>query len=198
MARYTGPKNKLSRREGFDLFNKGEKLRKFDVKPGEHGRKRSRKLSDYGRQLRAKQTAKRLYGILEKQFRNYVAKAGSAKVNVGEALISLLERRLDNVIYRLGLAPTRPAARQFVSHGHVLVNGQTINIPSYETKIDDEIEIDKTVGDIPYIQELIEEKTEVPDWLEKKDKGGRVLREPTIEDLKEPLLVVDIVEFYSR
>src|SRR3989344_4862054 len=135
MARYTGPKDRLSRREGFDLFGKGARLTRLTVPPGIHGPKGTRNFSQYGRQLREKQKVKRLYGLLEKQFRRYVEKALKAKGNTGEVLLSNLERRLDNVIYRLGFAPTRPSARQLVSHGHVLIDGKKVNIPSYQLKV---------------------------------------------------------------
>ncbi len=130
MARYTGPKDRLSRREGFDLFGKGVKFTRLNVPPGMHGPKGTRMLSEYGRQLREKQKAKRLYGILERQFRNYVNEAMKIKGNTGEKLLSLLEKRLDNVVFRLGFAPTRSLARQIVYNRHVLVNGKKVNIPS--------------------------------------------------------------------
>jgi small subunit ribosomal protein S4 len=200
MARHTGPKNKLSRREGFDLFNKGQKLKKLEIKPGEHGAARNRKTSDYGKQLRSKQRAKRFYGVLERQFRNYVAVASKSKAKSGEALISLLEKRLDNVVFRLGLAPTRPAARQLVSHGHVLVNDKPLSIPSYNVKLGDEVSLDSTAKEIPSIKEMLEadEKPMIPDWLERSDSTGKIIRDPQLTDVKEPISVIDIIEFYSR
>src|SRR3972149_2260831 len=131
MARYTGPKDRLSRREGFDLYGAGAKLTRLTVPPGMHGPRGMGKTSRYGRQLREKQKVKRLYGVLEKQFRKYVDHALKSKGNTGEVLLSLLEKRLDNVVYRLGITPTRSAARQLVSHRHVFVNGKKVNIPSY-------------------------------------------------------------------
>src|SRR3989344_7228027 len=138
MARYTGPKNRLARREGIDLGLKtpgskshGQLMKRLKITPGAHGKKRKRKPSDYGIQLREKQKVKRLYGLLEKQFRKYFEKASSHPQNTGEVLLSLLERRLDNVIYRLNLAPTRTSARQFVTHGHIRINDKKVNIPSY-------------------------------------------------------------------
>ena len=131
MARYRGPKNRIARREGIDLGLKtpgsaahANLMKRLKITPGMHGQKRKRKPSDYGIQLREKQKVKRLYGLLEKQFKNYFAKASSHTQNTGEVLLSLLERRLDNVIYRLNLAPTRTSARQFVTHGHVLVDNK--------------------------------------------------------------------------
>jgi small subunit ribosomal protein S4 len=200
MAKYIGPKDKLSRREGFDLFNKGIKLRKLNVKPGQLGQKTNKKLSEYGRQLRAKQKAKRFYGVLEKQFRNYVVEAGKSKEKSGEALISLLERRLDNVIFRLGFAPTRPAARQLVSHRHIFINGQIMNVPSYRVNVNDVISLSDKAKEIPSIKELLEseDKPLVPEWLEKNNNNGKMTREPQLTDVREPISVIDIIEFYSR
>ncbi|MGI5841488.1 MAG: 30S ribosomal protein S4 [Patescibacteria group bacterium] len=198
MARYTGPKDKLSRREGFDLFNRGNKIKRLDVRPGEHGKKRAGKQTDYGVQLREKQKAKRLYGVLERQFKNYVIKASNSKGNVGEVLISMLEKRLDNVVYRLGLAPTRPAARQFVSHGHILINGKKVDIPSFQLEKGDEITMDETLKKVPYVEDLLAEKIEIPEWLSRKGDAGSVIRDPELKDIKEPVSVTDIIEFYSR
>lgn len=198
MARYTGPKNRLSRREGFDLFNKGEKLRRSNVKPGQIPIGKT-KMSEYGRQLRAKQRAKRFYSVLEKQFINYVKKARVSKANPGSALVSLLERRLDNVVFRLGLAPTRPAARQLVTHGNILINGKTLDIPSYEVKIDEVVSLSTTAKKIPYILELIDEKPAIPSWLERTDEySGKMVRIPELTDVREPISVIEIIEFYSR
>jgi|SRR5690606_13200335 len=147
MGRYTGPKYKLSRREKQDLFGSPKSLmgksplEKKNYPPGEHGQSRRQKISEYGIQLREKQKIKRIYGLYEKQFRNLFEKANRQKGIPGENLIKLLERRLDNVVYRLGLAPTRVAARQLVSHRHVLVNGKLVNIPSYTVNPGDEIRI---------------------------------------------------------
>jgi small subunit ribosomal protein S4 len=134
MARYTGPKDRLSRREGTDLFGKGIKLTRITVPPGQHGPKGLRRVSQYGRQLREKQKVKRFYGIFENQFRRYVNEALKSRGNTGEALLVNLEKRLDNVVYRLGFASSRPGARQLVSHKHVLVNGNRVNIPSYQVR----------------------------------------------------------------
>ena len=198
MARYTGPKDKLSRREGFDLFNRGNKIKRLDIRPGEHDKKRAGKQTDYGVQLREKQKAKRLYGVLERQFKNYVIKASNSKGNVGEVLISMLEKRLDNVVYRLGLAPTRPAARQFVSHGHILINGKKVGIPSFQLEKGDEITMDETLKKVTYLEDLLAEKIEIPEWLSRKGDAGSVIRDPELKDIKEPVSVTDIIEFYSR
>jgi small subunit ribosomal protein S4 len=198
MARYIGPKNRLSRREGVDLFGKGIKLRRPTTKPGMHGTKRGSKPTSYGTQLRAKQVAKRFYGIQERQFRNYFLQAGKTRGNTAEELIVLLERRLDNVVYRLGLAPTRPAARQLVSHGHILVNGKKVNVPSFQTKIGDTVELDEISRRIPYIEELVNHPKIGLGWLEREESRGKIVRYPTIYDLPEPISLSDIIEFYSR
>ena len=199
MATYKGPKNKLSRREGMDLFNKGEKLRRAEIPPGMHGKKTGRKQSDYGRQLRSKQKAKRMYGIMEKQFRNYVLKAYKTKGNVGAELVTLVERRLDNTLYRLGIVPTRRSARQLISHGHVMINGLRVNIPSYSVNVGDVIGLDPKVEDNAAIRRMEEIGLGTPpEWLERKDRSGKVIRMPEITDLKEPISIVDIIEFYSR
>jgi small subunit ribosomal protein S4 len=199
MARYTGPKDRLSRREGFDLFGKGAKLTRLTVPPGVHGPKGSRRRSQYNRQLREKQKVKRLYGVMEKQFRNYINKALKTKGNTSEMLLSLLERRLDNVLYRLGFAPTRPAARQLVSHKHVLVNGKKVNVPSYQVKQGDTVTMDKTAMEIPAIKRLLgEEDFTPPSWLARKAAAGQVKGMPKKDDVTEPISEQDIVEFYSR
>jgi len=199
MARYTGPKDRLSRREGFDLFGKGVKFTRLEIPPGMHGPKGVRSSSQYGRQLREKQKVKRLYGIMEKQFANYVKTAIKGKGNTGETLLTLLEKRLDNVIFRLGFAPSRPAARQLVSHRHVLVEGKRLNIPSCQVKVGQTVGIDPKALAIPIVKKMLDEKAvKIPDWLQRKASFGKIKREPTIEDIVEPIAIQDIVEFYSR
>lgn len=199
MARYTGPKDRLSRRENFDLFSAGTKLTRLNVPPGVHGPKGTRGQSQYGRQLREKQKVKRLYGLMESQFRKYMTEAFKRKGNTGEALLVSLEKRLDNVIYRLGFAPSRPSARQIVSHRHVLVNGKKINIPSYEVKKGDTVSMDGTGMAIPEVKKSLEIKDFVlPSWLERKAAAGHVSGDPKREDIVEPISEQDIVEFYSR
>ena len=199
MGRYTKAKDRLSRREGVDLFGKGAKLTRLNVPPGIHGAKGTRMPSQYGRQLREKQKVKRIYGVFERQFRNYVTQAFKTKGNTGERLLSLLERRLDNVVYRLGFAPSRPAARQLVSHRHVLVNGKRLNIPSYEVKLGDSITISAKAQEIASIKKKIEEKdVTIPEWLNRKAIVGLVKRVPSAEDVTEPISTQDVVEFYSR
>jgi len=199
MAKYVGPKDRLSRREGFDIFSAGAKLTRLQVPPGVHGPKGTRGSSQYGKQLREKQKVKRIYGVLEKQFRRYVEEAFKTKGNTGVAILISLEKRLDNVIFRLGFAPSRPAARQIVSHGHVLVNGKKVNIPSYKLVIGDTVSLDGTASAIPEIKKATENKdTKIPAWLEKKALVGKVSKSPTREDITEPISEQDIVEFYSR
>jgi len=199
MARYTGPKDRLSRREGFDLFGKGAKLTRLMVPPGVHGPKGvRRRVSQYGRQLREKQKIKRLYGVMEKQFRKYVARALKSKGNTGEVLLTLLERRLDNVVFRLGLAPTRPAARQLVSHKNVLVNGRKVNIPSYQVEPGETISLTAKAIEIPAVKKSLAEETKVANWLKRRAAVGKVQRIPKREDITEPISEQDVVEFYSR
>lgn len=199
MARYTGPKDRLSRREGFDLFGTGLKLTRLTVPPGVHGPKGTRGSSQYGRQLREKQKVKRLYGILEKQFRKYVEASLKSRGNTGEKLIGILEKRLDNVIFRLGFAPSRPSARQIVSHGHVLVDGKKVNIPSYGLKVGQTVSLDAKGMAIPVVAKLLKnEEIKLPAWLEKKAVVGKVAGDPKREDVTEPISEKDIVEFYSR
>lgn len=200
MARYTGPKDRLSRREGFDLFGKGAKLTRLTVPPGVHGpRGNRRRRSQYGIQLREKQKVKRIYQVLEKQFRRYVAKALKAKGNTGEMLLSLLERRLDNVVFRLGFTPTRLAARQLVSHRHVLVDGKRVNIPSYQVRKGETVSLSSKAMEMPTIKRLLEDTDyKPPVWLKRKAAVGKVDSLPKRDDIVEPISEQDIVEFYSR
>lgn len=199
MAKYVGPKDRLSRREAFDIFGAGTKLTRLNVPPGVHGPKGQMSSSQYGKQLREKQKVKRIYGVLEKQFRKYVGEASKTKGNTGEALLISLERRLDNVVYRLGFAPSRPAARQLVSHRHILVNGKKLNIPSYNLKVGDTITIDSKAINIPEIKKITEQKElKLPSWLEKKAIVGKLSALPKREDIAEPISEQDIVEYYSR
>src|SRR3989344_4324003 len=145
MARYTGPKNRLSRREGMDLFGKGAKLRRAAQPPGQHGPKGTRRSSDYAAQLREKQKTRRLYGIMEAQFRKYFEISAGVPGKTGEVLLQTLETRLDNVVYRLGFAATRAMARQMVSHGHVMVGGKVVNIPSFLVKVGNIITLDPKI-----------------------------------------------------
>ena len=201
MGRYTGPKNKLSRREGVDLFgNGGESLqRRLDQPPGMHGRYwRRRRQSAYEQQLREKQKVKRMYGMREKQFRRFFHMAERTEGLTGEALLKLIERRLDNVVYRLGWARTRPQARQFVTHGHIKVDGQRVNIPSYIVDPEEVISLKNKIMKSPDVQELLDSGRPVPAWLQTDGGVGRILREPAREEIDAMIDEQMIVEFYSR
>lgn len=201
MGRYRGPKNKLSRREGVDLFGQGgPKLeRRLNQPPGQHGQKPPRKTSEFSRQLREKQKVKRMYGMRESQFRRYFEMAQRTRGLTGLALLQTLERRLDNVIYRLGLAQTRPMARQLVSHGHVLVNGQPVNIPSYLVNEKDEVSLVESALSFPQVMELQRNPiVRTPDWLVKSANGGRMISAPRREHIDADIHEQLIVEFYSR
>jgi small subunit ribosomal protein S4 len=206
MGRHTGPVEKLSRREGVELFLKGERAlngksaleRRGDAPPGQHGQARRRKPSIYQTQLRAKQTAKRYYGIREGQFRRYVDKANRTSGITGEELLSLLERRLDNVIYRLGFAGTRAQARQFVNHGHVTVDGSKVDIASYLVKPGEVVAISGPVREVAAA--ATELTGAVSGWLETdfEQLSGKVLRLPVRSDINAPVNEHLIVELYSR
>ena len=206
MARYLGPKLKLSRREGTDLFLKSG-VRAIDSKckiytaPGQHGARKPR-LSDYGSQLREKQKVRRMYGILERQFRNYYKEANRLKGNTGENLLVLLEGRLDNVVYRMGFAATRAEARQLVSHKAIVVNGRVVNIPSFQVSVDDVIAVrekSKKQARIKASLELAEQK-EKPTWLEvdAAKMEGVFKRVPERSDLSADINEHLIVELYSK
>lgn len=207
MARYTGPKNRLARKEGIDLGMKtvgshshASLLRRLNVPPGQHGPKGTRrKVSAYGQQLREKQKVKRMYGLLERQFRRYYKMARKWRGNTGDMLVQFLERRLDNTLYRLGFAPTRSSARQFVSHGHIMVNGKRVNIPSYLVEAGQVITLKTKGTNIPAIKKLLDDKTFVPAaWLERQGGAGKVARLPERTDVQEDINTQFIVEYYSR
>lgn len=200
MARYTGPKHKLARREGINVLDKTSNslARRLNVPPGVHGRKGKRRLSEYGLQLREKQKAKAMYGVLEKQFSGIVTRVSSQKGDTGELLLSLLETRLDNVVYRLGFAKTRFMARQFVSHGHVTVNGKKLNIPSYHVKEKETVAITEKILKNPVVMELAQEKTITPTFLKRDGTKGTLLRMPKRGDVEVPFNTQQIIEYYSR
>lgn len=201
MARYTGPKNKLSRKIGLDLGLKSSSLksaRRVQIRPGQHGAKGRRKLSDYGVQLKEKQKVKYLYGILENQLRSVYEEAASRKTATGSTLIILLERRLDNVVYRLGFAPTRAAARQLVSHGNVRVNDQKMTIPSYRVQMQDVVSLTATAANIPYIKDLVANGSSQVEWLQRQATAGKVIRLPLRSDINEQIEEQLVVEYYSR
>lgn len=197
--RYTGPKDRLSRREGFDLFGKGAKLTRLSVPPGVHGPKGNMRSSQYGKQLREKQKVKRMYGLTEAQFKRYAELALSSKGHTVNKLFELLESRLDNTVYRLGFARTRFQARQMVGHRHVLVNGKKVNIPSYGVKAEDTVALSEKAFKIPGVAQLIKGgEAKPPAWLKRKGGAGKVVRKPVREDLVESIADQDIIEFYSR
>ena len=207
MARYLGPKCKLSRREGTDLFLKSgikpiESKCKLNSIPGSMVGSRRERLSDYGNQLREKQKLRRMYGVMEKQFRNYYKKASKLKGSTGENLLKLLEGRLDNMVYRMGFAVTRAEARQLVSHKSILVNGQVINIPSYQVNANDEISVTNKAKDQLRVKNAVNISSQlgISEWLsvdQKKLKGivnSIPEREDILPDIQENL----VVEFYSK
>lgn len=210
MARYTGPKFRLDRREGTNLLLKGLRStsgkhpidKKGVVPPGQHGAKKTfnRKQSNYGLQLREKQKVKRMYGVLERQFRKYFSQASKKREATGEALLHLLETRLDNIVYKLGFAFSRAQARQLTNHGHVLVNGKKVDIPSYNVKINDVISLSKKGADFEFVKEALKEtsKEKLPEWLERKGAIGKLSRLPVREELAADINEQAIVEFYSR
>lgn len=208
MARYTDSVCKLCRRENTKLFLKGEKcltdkcaVEKRPFAPGQHGKRRS-KSSEFNLQLREKQKAKRIYGLLEKQFRNYYTLAMKSKGITGETLLQILETRLDNVVYRLGFATSRSEARQFVRHGHFRVNGRSVDLPSYHIRVGDIIGVSEKSKEMGRIKECAEStsKAEVPAWLEAdiKNLTGKVLRFPDREEIDAPVREQLIVELYSK
>ena len=206
MARYLGPKLKLSRREGTDLFLKSgvraiDTKCKLDTPPGQHGARRGR-LSDYGVQLREKQKVRRMYGVLEKQFRNYYKEAARLKGNTGENLLQLLEQRLDNVVYRMGYASTRAEARQLVSHKAICVNGQVVNIPSFKVSAESEISVREKAKKQARIGAALElaDQREKPTWIEVDSTKlvGAFKRVPERTDLSAEINEQLIVELYSK
>ncbi|WP_313300506.1 30S ribosomal protein S4 [Diaphorobacter sp.] len=207
MARYLGPKAKLSRREGTDLFLKSARRSiadkaKFDTKPGQHGRTSGSRTSDYGLQLREKQKVKRMYGVLEKQFRRYFAEAERVKGNTGANLLSLLERRLDNVVYRMGFGSTRAEARQLVSHKAITVNGQSVNIASFLVKSGDVVAVrEKSKKQARIVEALqLAQQVGLPAWVEvSADKVEGVFKKaPDRDEFGADINESLIVELYSR
>ncbi len=205
MAKNTSPDCKQCRREGMKLFLKGERcltkcsFDKRPVVPGQHGTAK-KKFSEYGMQLREKQKVRRTYGLLEKQFRIYYEKATRSKEGTGWALLKMLELRLDNVVYRMGIGSSRSESRQIVNHGHITVNGKKVNIPSYQVKVGDVIQIKENKQNIEMFKALKEAKVNTPKWLEFDPKSltGKVLALPERDDIDMNIQEHLIVEFYSR
>ncbi|MFN8589607.1 MAG: 30S ribosomal protein S4 [Candidatus Eisenbacteria bacterium] len=209
MAVYHDARCRLCRREGMKLMLKGARcltdkcaFERRGYAPGEHGKSRRAKETNYGQQLREKQRARRIYGLLERQFRHTFAKASDAKGVTGEVLLQMLERRLDNVVFRLGLAPSRSAARQLVRHRHFAVNGRTVDIPSFLTKVGDEISVRERSKEIAVFKNSLDSRKGqgVPDWVELNAEklSGRVLHIPTRASIPVPINEQLIVELYSK
>lgn len=207
MARYTGPKAKLSRREGTDLFLKSARRGldskcKLDSKPGQHGRTSGARTSDFGLQLREKQKVKRMYGILERQFRRYFAEAERRRGNTGEQLLQLLECRLDNVVYRMGFGSTRAEARQLVSHKALTVNGQVVNIPSYRVKAGDTLALREKSKNQLRVQDALKlaQSVGLPDWVQvdATKMEGVFKKAPDRDQFGAEIKEALIVELYSR
>lgn len=208
MGRYIGPLCRICRREGEKLFLKGDRcytekcsIERRKYPPGQHGQG-YRKLSDYGLQLREKQKVRRMYGILERQFRRYFHEAEKKKGITGEVLLQLIECRLDSIVYRMGFATNRRRSRQLISHGHILVNGKVVNIPSYEVKAGDIVEVKESSRNIPDIADSLakSEHRGLPTWLEVDTSNfrGKVLHIPSREEIQLPIQEQLIVELYSK
>ena len=201
MARYTGPKSKIARKFGEPIFGEDKVLAKRTNPPGQHGANRRRKLSEYGTQLREKQKAKYTYGVLERQFRNLFDKATRSKGVTGEVLLQLLEARLDNVVYRLGIAKTRAAARQLVLHRHITVNGNVVNIPSYSVTPGELVAVREKSKSLEVVQDSLAgfNHSKYP-WIEwdENAKGGKLINLPQREDIPENIKEQLIVELYSK
>jgi small subunit ribosomal protein S4 len=210
MARYRDSVCRLCRREGLKLFLKGERcytekcaIERRSYAPGDHGRDRRTKLTNYGVQLREKQKARRFYGIMERQFRNYFEKAAGSSGVTGETLLQLLETRLDNIAYRLSFAASRAAARQLVRHRHITVNGKIVDVPSFQVRPGDVVAVrEKSRNMVPVLASLegIGKRGELPDWLEVNEKmfSGRITRVPSRDGISAPVQENLIVELYSK
>lgn len=201
MARYIGPKQRLQRQIGEDLGLKTNALktaRRLATRPGQHGAKGRRKLSNFGIQLKEKQKLKYIYGVLEKQLRAIYGEASKNPAATGTAMLSFLERRLDNVIYRLGWAPTRAAARQLVNHNHFTVNTKKMNVPSYQVNVGDVLAMKDKTAKIPAVAEAMKQDAQIPAWLEVKNGVAHVAKLPVREDVTEKVDEQLIVEYYNR
>jgi small subunit ribosomal protein S4 len=201
MARYIGPKTRISRKFSEPLFGADRSFEKKNYPPGQHGQnKRRRKASEYGIQLAEKQKAKYTYGILEKQFRNTFKKAAQKRGVTGEVLLQLIETRLDNVVYRLGIAPTRAAARQLIGHKHIAVNNEIVNIPSFAVRPGDMVSIRERSKSLEAISESLASRTNAYSWLEwdTEKLSGKLLNYPERSDIPENINEQLIVELYSK
>ena len=209
MARYNGPVCRLCRREGMKLFLKGERcytekcaIEKRNMPPGQHGKSRKAKIVGYGIQLREKQKVKRIYGVLENQFRRYFESAARHRGVTGVMLLQSLETRLDNIVYRLGFATSRPQARQLVRHGHLLINGKKVDIPSFNVRMGDEVKVREASAKSAIVAHAIEEVKGrgIPEWLsfDAAAIAGRIVSLPTREQINLPVQEQLIVELYSK
>jgi len=202
MARYRGPKSKIARKFGEPIYGTDKAFERKNYPPGFHGmNKRRRKASEYGIQLKEKQKAKYTYGVLEKQFRNLFEKASASKGVTGEVLLQLLESRLDNVVFRMGIAPTRDGARQLVSHRHITVNGEVVNIPSYTLKPGDIVGVREKSKSLVVITDSLESnRAGSSSWIEwdKNEMTGKFLNRPEREEIPEDIKEQLIVELYSK
>lgn len=200
MARYTGPKTKIARKFGEPIFGEDKILSRRNFPPGQHGQNRRRKTSEYGIQLREKQKAKYTYGLLEKQFARTYEQAARMGGITGENLLKLLECRLDNVVYRLGIAPTRAAARQLVSHRHICVNGSVVNIPSYSLRAGDVVSVREKSKSLEVIADSLASGRSRYAWLEwdNATMSGKFLQKPEREEIPENIKEQLIVELYSK
>lgn len=205
--RHKGPRNRIARQLGIDLGLKtfGTKsyarlLKKINIPPGQHGSKKRKKISERGIQLREKQKLKYMFSITEKQLKNYFKKASFKKGNTAFYLSQLLESRLDNIVYRLGFAPTRPSARQLVIHGHIAVNNKKITIPSYQVKVNDKISfLNLNIEKIPYIEKSVSNKDiKIPSWLQRDNLVGRLMSIPNNEEISKQINLRLIIEYYSK
>jgi small subunit ribosomal protein S4 len=201
MARYTGPTSKIARKFGEPIFGPSKELKRKPYGPGQHGRSRKKKPSEYATQLREKQKAKYTYGLLEKQFRNLFALAAKKKGITGEILLQLLETRLDNTVFRLGISPTRRAARQFVNHGHVEVNGKKVDIPSFHVRPGDIISVREKSRELEVVKNSVSGRQQSRfSWLEwdTSNLSGKLLTYPEREEIPENIKEQLIVELYSK
>ncbi len=205
--RYTGPKNRIARRENMDLGLKtpGSKsqanlLKKISLLPGQHGSQGRRKVSEHAQQLREKQKMRFMYGVTERQMKNYFAKAIARTGNTGLYLTRFLEKRLDTIVYRLGFAPTRAAARQLITHKHITLNDTMLNVPSHQVRIGDVVKIAKeSSAKIPAIATSLEKKDLIiPEWLERQGTAGSLKAEPNTESIAQQINIRLVIEFYSR
>lgn len=200
MSRYTGPKWKISRRLGFSILETGEELKKRPYAPGQHGNSRRKKISEYGKQLQEKQKVRYMYGLNERQFRKLFLSAKKAKEVKGTALLILLESRLDNIVYRMGITRTRSSARQLVTHGHILVDGKKVDIPSYSVKPGQKISLKEKSRNFKFVKESLDLIQTIPAYVEfdKTKLEGTYVRQPERNELSSEIEENLIIEYYNR